>query len=327
MTSPTSPSHAAPAAATSAATPWRSVIGAAVGLAALLTVLLAAFAWPASEYEPRDFPLAVAGPPDATAGIEQRLAATLGEDAIDVTTVADRAAAVAAIEDRSAYGALVVGAGSTEVLTATGAGAAPAQFVTQVGTQVAGATGSAPTVTDVVPTADGDPRGSVFAAGALPLAIGGILIGAVTSLALPRIRDRLLAAALAAALGALGLAALLQFGLDAVAGSYAANAGVIALGVLAVALPIIGLRHLIGPAGIGVVALAVMLIGNPLSGVATSPHLIPLGSLGQLFPPGAVGSALRSTSYFDGAGALAPVLVLCTWAVAGLGLALLPRKE
>lgn len=37
-------------------------------------------------------------------------------------------------------------------------------------------------------------------------------------------------------------------------------------------------------------------------------------------PPGALGTALRSTTYFDGA-AIGPQLVaLCAWALAGLGL-------
>lgn len=307
---------------------WRPVIGVAVGLTTLLSLLVLAFAWPPSELEPRDLPVALVAPtPEAAAGIEQQLSDSLGEDAIDVVSAADREDAVAVIEDREAYGALVAGPEGLEVLTATAAGPSVAQLLNQAAATAATTQGTAMTVTDVVPTADGDPRGVVFNAAALPLAIGGIIIGAVTSIALRRTRDRLIAALLVAAGSGLALVGILQGGLDALDGSYWANAGVVALGVLAVALPIVGLRHVIGMAGIGIMGLLVLLLGNPLSGVTSAPELIPLGWLGQLLPPGAVGTALRGTSYFDGAATAMPLLVLTCWAAAGLLLTLAPHKE
>lgn len=305
---------------------WRHTLGASLGLVTLLTLLLAAFAWPTSEAEPRDLPIAVVSPAGA-AGIEAQLAGHFGADAFEVTALPDREAAVAAIRDREVYGALVVGPAGPEVLTASAAGPAPAQLLTRIGSQIAASSGTQPTVTDVAPNAEGDPDGRVFASGALPLALGGIIIGAVTSLALRRTRERVTAALLTATGGGLTLAAVLQGWLDALAGNYWANASVITLGILAVALPIVGLRHHIGPAGIGVMALLVMLIGNPLSGVTTSPDLLPFGWVGQLFPPGAVGSALRGTSYFEGAGALVPLVVLTCWAMIGLTLTVVPRNE
>lgn len=305
---------------------WQPVLGAGLGLIALLTVLLAAFAWPASELEPRELPIGLVAPAGAAPAIEQQLTDRAGEDAFAVTNYDDRAAAVAAIEDREVYGALVITPAGTEALTATGAGPVPAQLVTQLATGAA-ARGDQPTITDVVPAAAGDPRGIVFNSAALPLALGGILIGAVASIALPRTRERLVAATLVSLGSGFALAGLLQGWLDAAAGSYWALAGVIGLGTLAIALPIVGLRHLIGPPAIGLVALLVMLVGNPLSGIPSAPELLPLGWLGQLLPPGAVGSALRGTSYFDGAGTAWPLTVLACWAVAGLALALVPRRE
>ena len=69
-------------------------------------------------------------------------------------------------------------------------------------------------------------------------------------------------------------------------------------------------------------ALTMVLIGNPFSGVATAPELLPqpVGAIGQLMPPGAGGNLLRSTGFFDGAGAGSHVVVLVVWAVAGLAL-------
>ena len=70
------------------------------------------------------------------------------------------------------------------------------------------------------------------------------------------------------------------------------------------------------------------LIGNPISGVASAPEMLPTGwgTLGQMLPPGAGGSLLRSTAFFDGAAAAGPVLILAAWLAAGLVLAALGRR-
>lgn len=306
----------------------RGILRAAFGVVALLTLMLTAFAWPTSELEPRSLPIAVAAPStQAAEGVENRLTSAFGEDGIDVVEVADRASAVEAITEREAYGAIVVGAEGTEILTAGAASPLVAQLIGGAAQAMDAQQGSPPpVVTDVVPAAEGDPRGAVFSAGALPLALGGVLAGAISSLLLTRIRDRVAAAVLAATGAGLALTGVLQGGLDALGGSYWANAAMVALGVLAVALPVVGVHRLIGRPGIILIALLVMLVGNPLSGLATSPDMLPLGWLGQLMPPGASGTALRGTAFFGGAGIGAPLVVLSCWAVVGLGLALIPRR-
>ena len=174
----------------------RRVVAVALGLTALLTLLLIAFTWPPSELKPRSLPLAAAGPADAVAGIDAELAAALGDDAVDMVEVDDRGAAVEAIKDREAYGAIVAGPDGVEVLTASAASTQVSQLLAQAAQRMTAQGGVAPTVTDVVPTPSGDPRGAVFSAGALPLALGGIMVGAMTSLALRRTRDRVAAAVL-----------------------------------------------------------------------------------------------------------------------------------
>ena len=69
-------------------------------------------------------------------------------------------------------------------------------------------------------------------------------------------------------------------------------------------------------------ALTMIFVGNPFSGVATSPEMLPTGAgtLGQLLPPGAGGNLLRSTGFFDGAAASGHIAVLAAWALAGLAL-------
>ena len=44
------------------------------------------------------------------------------------------------------------------------------------------------------------------------------------------------------------------------------------------------------------------------------------GALGQWLPQGATATLLRSTAFFDGAGATTAIVVLTCWAVAGAAL-------
>ncbi|MGC4939502.1 hypothetical protein [Kribbella sp. DT2] len=290
------------------------------GLTVLLTVLLIAFAWPAARSGPRDLPLAVAGPQSAvgqvTAALEQAMP---GGFAIE--PVADRASAVQAIEDRDVYGAIVLDEAAPEVLTASAAGPMVAQLLTQVaGKLTAQNPAAAPKVTDVVPLPADDPRGAGLAAGALPLVLGGILAAAMLTNFAKAGATRIVGAVTFAATGALALTAVLQFWLGSFEGSYWANAGVIAMSIGAISLTLLGLEWLLGTAGLGLGAATMMLLGNPLSGMTSAPEMLPSGwgTLGQFLPPGAAGTALRSVSFFDGAGAGRSLLVLSGWLVLGL---------
>ena len=61
-------------------------------------------------------------------------------------------------------------------------------------------------------------------------------------------------------------------------------------------------------------------VGNPFSAAAAAPELLPrpVGGIGQLMPPGAGANLLRSSGYFDGAGAGEHIAVLAVWALLGL---------
>jgi hypothetical protein len=291
-------------------------------LTAVLTVLLIAFAWPASRSEPRDVPLAVAGPQAAvgqvTAALEQAMP---GGFAIE--PVSDRAAAVQAIEDRDVYGAIVLDQASPEVLTASAAGPVVSQLLTQVAGRLAAQNpAAAPKVTDVVPLPAEDPRGAGLAAGALPLVLGGILAAAALTNFAKAGATRVAGAIGFAVAGSLALAAVLQYWLGSLEGSYWANAAVIAMSIAAVSLTLLGLEWLLGTAGLGLGAATMMLLGNPLSGLSSAPEMLPSGwgALGQFLPPGAAGTALRSVSFFDGAGAGQSLAVLAGWLVLGLAL-------
>jgi hypothetical protein len=89
-----------------------------------------------------------------------------------------------------------------------------------------------------------------------------------------------------------------------------------------------GLYSVFGKAGLGIGVLTMIFIGNPFSAAATAPELLPepVGGLGQLLPPGAGVNLLRSTGFFDGAGAAEHITVLGVWAAAGLILMLTARS-
>jgi hypothetical protein len=294
---------------------------------AAVAVILALFVFPQADPEPRDFPIGIAGPPKETATLEAQLAAK-DPGAFDVHRYADEASAVAAIEDRDVYGALVVTPDGPTLLTASAAGNTVATTlelrVTQAVTapDAPGGAGVAPKVIDVVAADDNDPRGGGFNAAILPLLIGGMLtatlVGMLTRPGLKQV-GVLAGASTLAGLASIGI---IQGWLGILGGDWLANAGVITLMVLAVASVATALKALMGDVGVGVAALLMVLIGNPWSGLSSAPELMPsfIGDVGQLFVPGAGGQALRDTAFFDGAALGEHLTVLFAWAAIGVAL-------
>lgn len=315
---------------TAAATSWHTAIRIGIGFSLLVGVLITAFAWPAANSEPRDVPLAVAGPPEAAAQVEQQLDAVV-PGGFDLEPVADASEAQGLIEDREVYGAIVLTPGGPpQVLTASAASPAVAQILQAIAARMAGGPDGPPPapVEDVVPLSDDDPRGTGFAASALPMVMGGMIAGIALSFAVAGVWRRVAGGAVAAVGAGLVAALVVQPWLGALDGNYLANASVIALTIAAIAYTLIGLNALIGPAGTGLGAALMFLLGNPLSGVTSAPEMLPTGwgTLGQLLPPGAGGNLLRSTSFFDGAAAGGPLLVLSVWLVAGVAMAAIGSK-
>ncbi|HLT10158.1 MAG TPA: hypothetical protein VK028_05055 [Micromonosporaceae bacterium] len=307
--------------------PTARAIGIAVGITIALVALVSWFTWPAKELAPRDVPIVVAGPAPAASGVAQRLDSAR-PGAFEVTLVPDEAAADAALRDRSAYAAFIVGPSGMSLHTASGASPALAQLLGQAAQELGGAAGAQVEVVDVVPGSPGDPRGAGFASGFLPFVllsmVAGIAFSAAVTGKLARLVGLLLFALLAGTLGA----AVLQW-LDILAGSYLATAGAVALLALAVSASIAGLAAVAGPAGIGLGVLVIFLFGNPLSAVAAAPELLPQpwGMIGQYLPIGAGATLLRSVAFFDGAGSAMPLWTLAAWAVVGLVLVVLGRAR
>ena len=277
----------------------------------VVTLVLTLFAWPSARLEPRDLPIGLAGPPAATAELERRLSAR--EGAFDIHRYRDEGAAREAIEDREIYGSFVVTPSGPKVLTASAASPSVTQLLERSAAEARARTD------DVVPAS---PAAAALGASVLPLVLAGIVTGVLAWLLASGglARTGLLVAG--SVLAGLAAVAIVQGWLDVVGGGWLANAGVLGLTVLAIGAVVTGLYALMGERGAVLGALTMVLIGNPFSGVATAPELLPqpVGAIGQLMPPGAGGNLLRSTGFFDGAGAGSHVVVLVVWAVAGLAL-------
>src|SRR5688500_20338798 len=88
-------------------TPIGRVIGLALALAAIVSVIVLAFSWPAVTAEAKDLPIAISGPAQAVSAAEDAVDEQ-APGAISFVEVDDRGAAVEAVEDREGYGAVGV---------------------------------------------------------------------------------------------------------------------------------------------------------------------------------------------------------------------------
>jgi hypothetical protein len=276
-----------------------------LGASLLLAVALTLFAWPAARLAPRDLPVGVAG--QATPALPPGL---------EIHRYVDAAAAQTAVREREVYGAVVPGPNGMTLLTATAASPAVAQSLQQALAPLR------PRVVDLVPAPKDDPRGAAFAASVLPLIIAGLAGGLGVTLVVAGGWARGGGLVGAAVLAGLTAVAVAQGWLGTLEGGWLANAGVLGLVVLAVGAVVAGANALVGYAGVGLTAVLMVLIGNPWSGVASAPELLPpaAGAIGQLLPPGAGATLLRSTAFFDGHGGASALLVLLAWVALGFGL-------
>jgi hypothetical protein len=277
-----------------------------VPLVAALAITL--FAWPSSHQSPRHVPVGVAGPASATQQLDRKLGSHAG--AFEVHRYADEASARQAIEDRDVYGAFVVTPSGLELLTASAGSSTIAQVLTK-------AAGPDVPVTDVVPA---PAAASGLSSAVFPLILTGSLLAALAGFLATDGRRRAALIVGGSVLAGAVATALVQSWLGVVDGDWAANAAVLSLTIAAIAAFVGGMQTLFGHVGGAIGGALMILVGNPFSGVGSGPEMLPppAGLIGQLMPPGAGGNLLRSTGFFDGAGAGGHLAVLAAWAGAGL---------
>jgi hypothetical protein len=293
--------------------------GIVVALTVGLAVLFIAFGLPAAKSAPHDVPIGVAGPAAVAAQIDAQLERN-SPGAFAVSTYDDETELRAAILDRDVYGGIAVTPGGPTLLLASGGSPLVAQMLTQIGSAIAQRSGAPLDTVDLAPLPQTDPRGTGLAAAALPLALAGLLPALVLLLVFPdRPWLRLGATVVFAGLAALTTAAVLRYVFGSIEANFWGVTAGLTLGALATGLAVLGLGSLFGRVGLGIGVVGVMLLGNPLSGLASAPEMLPSGwgAFGQLLPQGANATLLRSTAYFGGAGATAAVGVLSCWALAG----------
>jgi hypothetical protein len=224
------------------------------------------------------------------------------------------------------YGGISFGPDGRSLLIATGGSPMIAQMLTQMGNGIAQQAGVPLHTEDLAPPTAKDPRGAGLAASALPITLAGLLPGVALVLLLRReLWTRFVAAVVFAAGAGITIAALLRYVFGSIDQSIWGVAAGLTLGLLAAGLTMLGLGSLFGRVGLAVGALMALLLGNPLSGLNSAPEMLPSGwgAVGQWLPQGATATLLRSTAFFDGAGATTAIAVLSCWAVAGIGLIVL----
>jgi len=308
-----------PKSARHALSEGHKAIALVLALTAGLSLVLALFVSIAVNSGPNGVRLAVAGPPPAVEQITAGLAQAGGTDAFEVTVVADEAAARVALLDRSVDGAIVIGPNGPMLLTASAGSPAISQLLTAAAGHLANPTATGPPVTDVVPLPADDARGVGLAAGSFPMIIAGLALGVAAALAL-RSRWIVLGAVVGGAVViAVSFAGILAW-LGVSAGNFWAETAAISVIIATSALVVAGSVRVLGAAGAGLGALLLVIIGNPLSGIATSPRLLPgpWGEFGQWLPTGAGGTLLRTVSYFPEASIAWPLTVLLIWAALGV---------
>ncbi|WP_136612473.1 ABC transporter permease [Sinomonas albida] len=112
-------------------TPWAAALGAAALAAAIVCVVLIAFAWPSVTAKVQNLPIAAVGSADQIAQVTSKAPA----GALDVRTASSRDDAIGQIQRRDVYGAIVLGS-SPEILVASAASPVASQALTQLGSQM-----------------------------------------------------------------------------------------------------------------------------------------------------------------------------------------------
>ncbi|CCF25212.1 ABC transporter permease [Leuconostoc citreum] len=338
---------------------WRFILTLTIGLTAVLAIMMTAFSLPAVNSGINNVPIGIIATNDETF---QKMAKPLRNKGFKVSEYATAYQAKAQINKRDIYGAISLDAsGNLTVYEATAASAAVSQALTQIGNSVVTqqkAIGSAQINQIIAKTNDvntikalnqklaqlnaktakivevrafpkADSKGTGLAAGALPIALGG-WIGAVAIANMIKGKRQKFAAVISfAVIGGLGLVAVIQYGIGTFDGNYFLTSLGAMLGIAATGFFVLGILEVLGNPGLGIAAVLLILLGNPLSGLASAPEMLPTGwgALGQLLPPGATGTLLRNIAFFNGHAIAYPLTVLLAYVVVGMLLFKIGKKS
>ncbi|MER6539365.1 carboxypeptidase regulatory-like domain-containing protein [Streptomyces sp900105755] len=238
----------------------------------------------------------------------------------DVTAVADVGDARRAVLDRDAVAGFAADGKHAVLYVAEANGSALEQALDKGFGRLAAHNHQRLTVTDVAPTVDKDATGTTLVYFGIAWNVPGYILATTLLRAVTFTRRR----KLITIAGAAGLFSMVGFlvgvGLDFFPDDPAAL-GIAFLLTTAVATFSLGMapfvRHFFPLAGLGLY----VVLSVPSSGLVPVP-LLPrfFQGLHAVMPLGNAVDALRGVMYFDDAGVLRPVLVLCAWITAGAAL-------
>jgi hypothetical protein len=292
-----------------------------LGLTVVVVAFISSYASALGKPSPRHVPVAVSAPPAVLGQLD-------ASPQLRVYPVPGLAKARSMVEDRTAYGALLLPrTGPAILLVANGGGHAVATMLMQLGQQVGGARGTTLITVDLAPTSPNDPSGTVefyciaflFLGGAIGATVLGRVAGPVRGLrgALARVGLVVVYAA--------SLSVVVTLFADVALGDLVGHFGFLFLTlwlyVTAVCLAVTGFSALAGPLASLVLILVLIILGNPSSGGPVPRPLLNgfYSGLNPVVPQGAALSALRGVQYFGDRGIDLGLLCLLIWALAGLG--------
>ncbi|MFR0359399.1 carboxypeptidase regulatory-like domain-containing protein [Streptomyces sediminimaris] len=237
-----------------------------------------------------------------------------------VSAVKDSRAARRAVLGRDAVAAFAATGGHAALYVAQANGAALEQALTKDFTRLAAHNHQKLTVTDVAPTVSRDATGTTLVYFAIAWNVPGYIL-ATTLLRAVTFNRR---TKLITILGVAGLFSIVGFLVGVRLDFFPNDPTALTIAFLlttAVATFSLGMapfvKHFFPLAGLGLY----VVLSVPSSGLVPV-QLLPgfFQTLHRVMPLGNAVDALRGVLYFDGAGALKPVLVLCAWIIAGTGL-------
>ena len=282
---------------------------------------------------PHRIPLAVVAPAPESSQVVTKLN-LIPSAPLHATAASSLAAARRLIGDEAVSAALVINpaAKTDTLLIASADGSSVASAAEQVITAAEASQHRSVAVTDIVPLQRGDYHGLAGFYLVVGWAVGGYLVAALLGIAsgarpatTPRTLNRLIAFALYAIVSGLAGAIVVGPVLGALTGHLIALWWLGALLVFAVGAVTLAFQTLFGVIGIGVTILFFVILGNPSAGGAYQPALLPpfWRAISSALPNGAATDAVRRIVYFGGYDIGGHLIVLASYAVAGVVIAII----
>ncbi len=282
---------------------------------------------------PHRIPLAVVVPAPESSQVVTKLN-LIPSAPLHATAASSLAAARRLIGDEAVSAALVINpaAKTDTLLIASADGSSVASAAEQVITAAEASQHRSVAVTDIVPLQRGDYHGLAGFYLVVGWAVGGYLVAALLGIAsgarpatTPRTLNRLIAFVLYAIVSGLAGAIVVGPVLGALTGHLIALWWLGALLVFAVGAVTLAFQTLFGVIGIGVTILFFVILGNPSAGGAYQPALLPpfWRAISSALPNGAATDAVRRIVYFGGYDIGGHLIVLASYAVAGVVIAII----